>query len=372
MKPTLSTPTLYAQSSVDSVVSIANSTSNSRRRRPPPPPPRTSSRSPLASPLRSPRNPRPLPSLPAPPAESNHLPLVMKVAPLLSPQSTMLSQRRNSSLSSDESKVPTVTETSKINTGNNQLLLHSTRSNNSQRINFPQDGLLRVATATSFPHRRASQTENNSKFFFYFLKKYCIYSSKVYFQHWQKIKITITICLLCVVFIAAVVAVDGRIPLTPPVPPKRETLETRHQELLKTQRQLQEQYDRLQKFHGVQFVPGAAALPTLQQSSPMTSVVMSSPYRHTLNLQTTGTFSELHEGTPRDNSIDAEASGETKTVVSNGPSENVEQSDDSVDFNDQSSTAAATKIDDVDCDEKGRDLLLISLLLDNTHETDIL
>ena len=96
--------TSYAESSVDSVVSKSGTTANRTRRPPPPPPPRTSSRShasPLASPLRSPHQPRPLPDLPIK-AEVNRLETPLSCPP--TGQQTLL--RRNSSLPSADSKVP--------------------------------------------------------------------------------------------------------------------------------------------------------------------------------------------------------------------------------------------------------------------------
>lgn len=100
-----SSPTPYAESCVDSVVV-------GRRRAPPPPPPRTSSRSPLAPPLRAPLQSRPLPSLPSEPSFVNRGPL--------SPQLIIQSQRarRNSSLSTTDSiKVPTQESSPRLFTG---------------------------------------------------------------------------------------------------------------------------------------------------------------------------------------------------------------------------------------------------------------
>ncbi len=57
---------------------------------------------------------------------------------------------------------------------------------------------------------------------------------------------------------------DSGVPLTLPGSPKRDTLESRHQELLKTPKHLQEQYDRLQRFHGTQIMPVPSVSEKLQ------------------------------------------------------------------------------------------------------------
>lgn len=186
---------------------------------------------------------------------------------------------------------------------------------------------------------------------------------------YRRITIAISVIRSFYIVPAVVAGVGCGVPLTPPVPPKRDTLESRHQELLKTQRQLQEQYDRLQKLHGVQFVPGAVALPTIQ-SSPLANEVMI-PH-HQTNVQTTGSCSD-NRNAHSENLVDAETNQETNTATGNGLSKNMNHPVDSVEFNDQQSTSSTTSSikTDVDC-EKGRDLLFISLLLDNTHGTDIL
>ncbi|EFX66224.1 hypothetical protein DAPPUDRAFT_116598 [Daphnia pulex] len=206
LKPPVPTSTSYAESSVDSVVSstcIGNPTSG-RRRAPPPPPPRTSSRSPLASPLRTNHkfNPRPLPSLPAT-VENNHftMPLVTTVTSVL-PQS----QTRSASILSADSKV------AKTNKGRLPVPTQT-----KEKLVESHDVLLRykcASSANSSLSRRTSEADINNM---------------------------ITTC-----------ASDSGAPLTLPGSPKRDTLESRHQELLKTQKHLQEQYDRLQRFHGTQ------------------------------------------------------------------------------------------------------------------------
>lgn len=161
----LSASTLYAESSVDSVVSSAiSSMKGGRRRAPPPPPPRTSSRSPLASPLRTHPNfqPRPLPSLPST-AESNHftMPLVMKVAPM-SPALVSHSQPRTTSLPSTGSKILGVTDTR--NTNNSRLSV-STQSSD-QQVGAQDGQPVRPCSASSTNFicvRQTSQAESNSK-----------------------------------------------------------------------------------------------------------------------------------------------------------------------------------------------------------------
>lgn len=166
----LSTSKPYAESSVDSVVSnaIGSATTVGRRRAPPPPPPRTSSRSPLASPLRSHPNfqARPLPNLPST-AETNHftMPLVMKVAPM-SPQSALLSnchQPRTTPPTSNDSRTLGVSsDTRKINTAR---IFISTPS--SDQLVGSQDGqLLRPGSASSanfIGSRRTSQVDSSGK-----------------------------------------------------------------------------------------------------------------------------------------------------------------------------------------------------------------
>ena len=56
--------------------------------------------------------------------------------------------------------------------------------------------------------------------------------------------------------------------MTLPGSPKRDTLESRHQELLKTQKHLQEQYDRLQRFHSTQVTPLPIKSDVLQLAVP--------------------------------------------------------------------------------------------------------
>lgn len=153
---TVSASIAYAESSVDNVVG--------RRRAPPPPPPRTSSRSPLASPLRAQKSlhSRPLPNLPTS-VEANHLAMSLAMKGPLSPQLILnpQRQRRNSSLSSVESKVPTEMQ------------------NPSAKADGLQDGLLRTASPTTLSGlvRRASHSASNCTYELHFdCRKFLIFT----------------------------------------------------------------------------------------------------------------------------------------------------------------------------------------------------
>lgn len=158
LKPPLSTSTSYTESSVDSIVSstcIGNTTSG-RRRAPPPPPPRTSSRSPLASPLRANHKipSRPLPSLPAT-VENNHftMTLVKKVTPV-PPQSPT----RSTSLISTDSKM---TELVKTNKG--QTPVPTQTDEKPVESNDVQMHLKCASSANYSLSRRTSEADSNSK-----------------------------------------------------------------------------------------------------------------------------------------------------------------------------------------------------------------
>lgn len=364
----LSTPVSYDESSAGSAVPSSNNVATNRRRAPPPPPPRTSSRSPLASPLRAPRNlqARPLPSLP-PTAENNQLTLsrVTTESAPPSPQSTAHSQRqmmRITSLNSNEPKVPIATQAGKIDS--NPTLAASLPK--SGGITFvSQVSQLRVAAPTSpsfslpSASARTIQAESNSKP----ILLYC-YSIDV-----LGVKRVSNSNLFFLLLTASVTVCEGET-CVPPVSQKRDTLESRHQELLKTQKHLQEQYNRLQKFHGAQFVSHALC---------NTSIAPLSPSHHASALgdrivslrpsesQSSKRFFASDVGlgdrpiTVSDQDADVAVGNEI-----NKDTNQIGQTADS----DQQLTTSAAKID-AEAD-KNRDFHYISLLLDNTHETDIL
>lgn len=161
--------------------------------------------------------------------------------------------------------------------------------------------------------------------------------------------------------LGTVVFSDGGATQVPPASPKRESLESRHQELLKTQRQLQERFDRLQKIHGPQLMPTAAALGTVPSGSE--SAATSQAIEE--SAQTTETCSGL---TPNLHFNEVK-SQEAKQ----GSSKLVEQSSSSLETDDMSvSSTTSSMMTEIECDTKGKDFRFISLLLDATHETDIL
>ncbi|KAK4027139.1 hypothetical protein OUZ56_016153 [Daphnia magna] len=331
----LSTSKPYAESSVDSVVSnaIGSATTVGRRRAPPPPPPRTSSRSPLASPLRSHPNfqARPLPNLPST-AETNHftMPLVMKVAPM-SPQSALLSnchQPRTTPPTSNDSRTLGVSsDTRKINTAR---IFISTPS--SDQLVGSQDGqLLRPGSASSanfIGSRRTSQVDSS---------------------------------------VMATVIESGTLASGSP---KRDHLESRHQELLKTQKHLQEQYDRLQRIHGTQLLPVVLGGEAAQSSQQCPTLVVAdqadSVSDRRSNAPSTATRDSAAGQNDHPRSVENQET--EKASPANGISSNGSQSSGhSSDRNEQSALPAMNTDGD-----KNRESIFISLLLENAHETDIL
>lgn len=136
-------------------------------------------------------------------------------------------------------------------------------------------------------------------------------------------------------------------------------METRHQELLRTQKQLQERYDRLQKIHGPQFIPapvGGAALP---QTGDDTGSVNSTAAIETLSAQTAASSHNSAE-----NQLESAAAA---AVVGN----QLNNDDDPHSSTDEQSSTTSSARTEIECN-KGRDHLFISLLLDSSHETDIL
>ncbi|XP_045032849.1 coiled-coil domain-containing protein CG32809 isoform X4 [Daphnia magna] len=333
----LSTSKPYAESSVDSVVSnaIGSATTVGRRRAPPPPPPRTSSRSPLASPLRSHLNfqARPLPNLPST-AETNHftMPLVMKVAPM-SPQSALLSnchQPRTTPPTSNDSRTLGVSsDTRKINTAR---IFISTPS--SDQLVGSQDGqLLRPGSASSanfIGSRRTSQVDSS-------------------------------------VMATATVIESGTLASGSP---KRDHLESRHQELLKTQKHLQEQYDRLQRIHGTQLLPVALGGEAAQSSQQCPTLVVADQVDSVSDRRSNAPSTATRDSAAgqNDHPRSVENQETEKASPANGISSNGSQSSGhSSDRNEQSALPAMNTDGD-----KNRESIFISLLLENAHETDIL
>ncbi|KAI9563847.1 hypothetical protein GHT06_011314 [Daphnia sinensis] len=335
----LSTSKPYAESAVDSVVSNAvggAATAVGRRRAPPPPPPRTSSRSPLASPLRSHQpnlQARPLPNLPSTAETLHHrfaMPLVMKVAPV-SPQSALASnchQPRTTPPTSNDSAraLGVANDTRKINSAR----IFMSAPNNSEQLVGAQDGQpLRPGSASSanfIGSRRTSQVDSN---------------------------------------VMAAVIESG---ITASGSPKRDHLESRHQELLKTQKHLQEQYDRLQRIHGTQLLPVAALGGEAAQQCPALVVADQAtnvPDRRS-NAPSAGTrdcAAGQNDHPPSVENQEAEKAGPANGISSNDSQSSGHSSD-----NIEQSALPAMNTDG----DKSRESIFISLLLENAHETDIL
>ena len=163
------------------------------------------------------------------------------------------------------------------------------------------------------------------------------------------------------------------VPLTLPGSPKREILESRHQELLKTQKHLQEQYDRLQRLHSTQVTPVPIGSDVLQLAVPHCTSQMvdkesvasnrqfiAQKSTETCNLQKreNKNFENIENEEMKNKAID---NGTTKIL--NQPTDNADEKKEQL--------LITPSINDADR-EKGRDYTFISLLLDNAHETDIL
>ncbi|XP_057378598.1 coiled-coil domain-containing protein CG32809-like isoform X3 [Daphnia carinata] len=333
----LSTSKPYAESPVDSVVSnaIGSAATVGRRRAPPPPPPRTSSRSPLASPLRSHPNfqARPLPNLPSA-AETNHftMPLVMKVAPM-SPQSALVSNCRQA-----RTTPPTSNDSRTLGVGNDARKINTARifisTPSSDQLVGAQDGQpLRPGSASSsnfMGSRRTSQVDSS---------------------------------VMATVIESGVSAAGS---------PKRDHLESRHQELLKTQKHLQEQYDRLQRIHGTQLLPvalgvGGEAAQSSQQSPTLVVAeqATNAPDRRS-NGPSTGTLDSAAGQNDHPQSVENRET--EKASPANGISSNDSQSSGHSSGKIEQSALAAMNPDG----DKSRESIFISLLLENAHETDIL
>ncbi len=169
---------------------------------------------------------------------------------------------------------------------------------------------------------------------------------------------------------------DSGVPLTLPGSPKRDTLESRHQELLKTQKHLQEQYDRLQRFHGTQIMPVPSVNDTLQLVVPpspqFTAQVVSEAYatpERQFNLQTDTDRcdSETNENKHLQN-IENQAMINVVAIDNRTPQNAIQPKNHSIETKDQQSINSSIDTDG----DKGRDYTFISILLDNAHETDIL
>lgn len=156
--------------------------------------------------------------------------------------------------------------------------------------------------------------------------------------------------------------------------PKKNHLESRHQELLKTQKHLQEQYDRLQRFHGTQLLPvvlaGEPTQPSQQCSiSVVANEATNSPDRR-FNDPTTGLRCDSVTG-QNDELLSVENQQTTKASIANKISSDGSQPLGlSTDQNKQS-VFSVTSLMNNDSD-RDRESICFSLLLENAHETDIL
>ena len=161
--------------------------------------------------------------------------------------------------------------------------------------------------------------------------------------------------------------------MTLPGSPKRDTLESRHQELLKTQKHLQEQYDRLQRFHSTQVTPLPIKSDVLQLAVPhctsqMVDKESVASDRQFIAQKSTETFnSQKREKKNFENIENEEMKNKS---IDNGTTKILNQPTDNADEK-KEQLLITPSINDADR-EKGRDYTFISLLLDNAHETDIL
>jgi hypothetical protein len=272
---------------------------------------------------------------------------------------TSQSRTNNTSLILTESKISEtyiVTETGKTNNGR----LSVPTQTNEKTVGL-QDVILRscASSINSSGSRRTSQADSNCKdiFFLYTIKKFVI-------------SYIISNCIFSIIqFPVGSTCGDSGVPLTLPGSPKRDTLESRHKELLKTQKHLQEQYDRLQRIHGTQ-VTTASAESDVQVVGPP------SPHCTSQMVNEASVTSERQ--------LNAQKTTETCDLVTSEKKnvQNIENQEIAVEITrnvNQPTDHSAERKEQlpnpstIDADrDKGRDYTFISLLLDNAHETDIL
>lgn len=160
--------------------------------------------------------------------------------------------------------------------------------------------------------------------------------------------------------------------IQPPASPKRESLESRHQELLKTQRQLQERFDRLQKIHGSQLMPSVGGstfgISVPSETAEAAAVTITTTTTQPDSAQTTETCSGQSANTQSN-----EVQRQEVRKSSGNSSKLVEQLSSSLETDEMSvSSTTSSMMTEIECDNRGKDFRFISLLLDSTHETDIL